>query len=506
MASAVARRSVMAASRMASTTAMEPTVSILELAKQDLNQQMKKAKVRCSYKRRDYNPRTLIPGYFYTCDLNFTSSLSVSAPAVKCPVGTMGSKRACSARPLARGTGTRSYPKRTSRPKNATSCARTGFLSKGIHGDRKGHNKSPVVPRKSRNMVQTQGHLSKCLFAYGFGLPSGTGPKCTSSKRVGAKMAHKRRRETKSRIPVFNSGISKPKETYSFMWKRFGYVSSARKISARRQSRAKSGHEGGLGIVGGTRYCLGNESCGNFGMETSEERTKAQANVANAVRPGQKDGFRKKKDDTKPHSHLRKQLFPTKGVLLFDSNTTKGSSSTAAGFKQKSQIENRLEIPHESWRRYGLDENSKKVQSISDYTDVIPRKEVPSLDNDASKDGLNSSVIGSALERCSSDVKSVESPDGSWEGYEDGEESRRHLSLNHPIPVAARLGEKDLSLAERRSRLENDLDALLESMEKTLGSSLFNSSCDRQSHSRKTYEHKRKCLTIFYQPVFEAVI
>lgn len=44
MASAVARRSVMAASRMASTIAMEPTVSILELAKQDLNQQMKKAK------------------------------------------------------------------------------------------------------------------------------------------------------------------------------------------------------------------------------------------------------------------------------------------------------------------------------------------------------------------------------------------------------------------------------------------------------------------------------
>ena len=96
MSAAVARRSVMTASRMARTSIEAPTVSILELAKQDLDQKMKKAKVQSNYKRSGLNPRPpLASEYSYSYNLNLNSSFSVSAPAGECPAGNMRGRYAC---------------------------------------------------------------------------------------------------------------------------------------------------------------------------------------------------------------------------------------------------------------------------------------------------------------------------------------------------------------------------------------------------------------------------
>ena len=101
--------------------------------------------------------------------------------------------------------------------------------------------------------------------------------------------------------------------------------------------------------------------------------------------------------------------------------------------------------------------------------------------------------------RLSSDL---ESSDGSWEGYECGDETRRELpSFDHRKPPV----KGELSLEERQSCITKELDNLLFSMEKTLGSSAVNDG-DKAKHEKQLLE-KQKCLpALFYYPVFEAVI
>ena len=272
MSAAVARRSVMTASRMVRTSIEAPTMSILELAKQDLDQQTKKAKVRCNYKRSGLNPRPpLASEYSYSYNLNLNSSFSVSAPAGERPAGNMRGRYACSPESYPRRTGVKS--KGTVFKKVASFGARIGFISKGIHRVRKGHKRTTVSTRQSKIKTRQQIRSSKCLFAFGFGLPRETAAKSFFSKSMVGKVANHRRAKVKSRIPVLVSGHSKPKETYSFMRKRFGYIPNAREIEVRRQSW---GIRGTSGIKGGTRCSVGDRNSRTLGIEGTEGGRKVE--------------------------------------------------------------------------------------------------------------------------------------------------------------------------------------------------------------------------------------
>ena len=524
MSAAVARRSVMTASRMARTSIEAPTVSILELAKQDLDQNMKKAKVQSNYKRSGLNPRPpLASKYSYSYNLNLNSSFSVSAPAGECPAGNMRGRYACSPESHPRRTGVKS--RGTVYKKVASFGARIGFISRGIHRVRKGHKRTTVTTRESKVKTRQQIRSSKCLFAFGFGLPRETAPKSFFSKSMVGKMTNHRRAKVKSRIPVLVSGHSKPNETYSFMRKRFGYIPNARELEVRRQSWGIRGTSGGVpGIKGGTRCSVGDRNSRTLGIEGTEGGRKVEWDLS-GIR-GDDDGVSdgKVRGSCRSHGSRRHNvktespsfapehfvpdksmghIVPAKSGFTFKSDTMKNRASEPESHFEE---ENRCKSPGASRDSSSFGAKASSFRKHRAPTPPLP-KGVLKLNHHSCD--LSPGLAGNKMaeEPGAKNGGSAESPDGSWEGYECGEESRGRFSSDHRAPVVAQPDEREQSLDERRSRLQNDLDTLLESMEKALGKcSLNNGSRDRVSSFRTVYPQRQKGLPTLYRSVFEAVI
>ena len=231
MASAVSRRSVMTASRMGRMSVEPPTESILELAKQDLNTQMKKAKVQYKYG---------LPHYSYTYNLNLESLFSLGKNHA------WGTRNARESRV--------GYPRNTSRVDRSTSnlresrahekfkpgkrftkgpaprchgkaLKRENFITRGINKVKKTLFGLKVVPRR---LTVKKTPAKKCLNAYGFSSERKPAMMSNTSPTNVTTASQPCARATASKIPVPVSGLSRRKHLRSFLMDDSGYASLSR--------------------------------------------------------------------------------------------------------------------------------------------------------------------------------------------------------------------------------------------------------------------------------------
>lgn len=548
MASAVARRSVMTASRMARTSMEEP-ISILELAKQDLNQKMKKAKVQCNYRPNSLHAGIVPPDYHYSCNVSLKSSFSMRAPAVKRSAGNMQDKHARFSEPYTRGAAVKCHGKGPMYEKKQSSGNTRGFLSKRIHGVRRSYARLSTVPRRLRVKPQPKVQDKKCLFAYGFGSPRETEPKWHYSKSKSGKTVSGIHNQRKSRIPISVRSYSKPRQIYSFLRKKFGNHTSTKQHSVRRQGGINRDFSDGAEIGGGTRCYVDNGSGvksripvlnggyskpkqrysflrKRFGNHTSTKQLSVgrQGGINRdslgmeggliccdgiCVNSGLNECGKSSCDGTVVERHgCRKGLrgitptcyLPAKDVFPLNGDRAEHSSLTNARVVETSNSEKkpRLDSLIGSDESYGF---GGKILPIGKHQELKPGTAAMLQSQSGSRSGIKS-AHGCHVPNLNSPMSS----DGSWEGYEVGDEPRIRFSLDHPMPVSSNQTEGNKSLEERRSRLEEDLDALLNSMEKILSTSTFNDGCEQRLGSRKFYLEKPNGFPVFYQPVFEAVI
>ena len=547
MASAVARRSVMTASRMGRASIEAPTESILELAKQDLNTQKQKAKVGYKYGLRQKS-------YKSNSDNSYSYDLEGSFPvreknstwgARNTRVSRVGHPRnkSCVERPASNTREPRALRDKF-KPANrftrgpAPRChgkafKRESLLTRGINKIKKSLFGLKVVPRR---LTVKQSPIKKCLNAYGFNMKAKPGFKSSSMATISSFNP----RDSTSKIPIPVSSLSQRKQVRSFLVDNDGYtrtsVQGCDQLGTMRASQGSSVTS--LVDRKDRKYFQEYDKTRLFGSNwrhypsgdfsrrySNPQEVSSSYNKSQAKRSGGLVDERKFDRKTKPakypnrHSTGMLEAFPreTRKLLARDDGVTsaKGRNGFWDSFDGQHVI---------SWESSKSSLNRKRPNTR------------PSLIGLNSKTSRDLALIG---------VDSPMSSHGSWEGYECEHEATsdhvRPLSENlRPIsenlqlswenlrpladnvrlpseplpksesvrPLSLELDEKAMSLPERRSRLEKDLDALMQSMEKVLSNPVspvheFNPG----TWPRKMTREKQKCMPVMFgTPVFEAVI
>ena len=559
MASAVSRRSLMSASRMGRMSIEPATESILELAKQDLNTQMKKAKVQYKYG---------IPDYSYTYNLNLESSFSLEKNHAW---STRDARESCVG--YSRNTSRVGYPRNTShversasnrresrarekfKPANrftkgpAPRChgkafKRESFLTRGINKVKKTLFGLKVVPRR---LTVKQNQAKKCLNAYGFGLERKPG---TISRAPSTNLATASRppaRATASKIPIPVNNVSRRKHLQSFVMNDSGYASTSRD------------HDGS---IRDSVDCADNRSSDSHSNPSRSSKTGSEYNMTVPSGRILCRTYQNLPDATssfgKSHGGMRSGGMRDEDSSTRRTEAMKYPSRHSTGMLELSyprEIEKQLipdsddvkscEGPRDSWEIFdGKSAVLREKRSLANSGRSRKKQNIP-----PNLIGLNSKT---SRECTSIGVDSPMSSHGSWEGYECDEAMSDHvrpLSSNmrptseilRPIsenvclqsenvrpssenlrvtpshrlprsenvrPMSLELDEKATSLSARRSRLEKDLDNLMQTMEKVLGSPVSPShELDSGTWPRKMSRGKPKgTMVMFDKPVFEAVI
>ncbi len=547
MASAVARRSVMSASRMRGGS-IEAPESILELAKQDLSTQMQKAKVQYKYGHRDYN---------YTYNLNLQSSFSLRdkndardtrntrASRVGYPRNSSRVERPASNTRESRAKRDKFKPANRFTKGPAPRCHGKAFkhenwLTRGINKVKKSLFGLKVVPRR---LAAQQNQAKKCLNGYGFGTRKKPG---TESKTVATRLATTSRpgaRATASKIPVPVSGLSRR----SLLMDDIGYRSTSR---------------GQYGTMKDNVDCLNNRrSCGEDRVYYNSPRpgkTGLSGSGYDKTIPPGGDFNRRDQNPREALSSYSKNHAPRSASLWDEASCgrkprpMKYPNRYSTGTLEAYQKETAKQlIPHSDDVVSG-EGPGDSWESFRGKSSLLQEKHASSSSGQNRKQqNIRPNLIGlnpkTSREFAVISADSPMSSHGSWEGYEcENEATTEHVrplsatsQILRPIsenvrpksdyirpssenlqltsyhrqptsenirPLSLELDEKAMSLPERRSRLEKDLDALMETMEKVLGSPV-SPSCESipGSWPRKMSRKKPK-LVMLDRPVFEAVI
>lgn len=547
MASAVARRSVMTASRMGRASIEAPTESILELAKQDLNTQKQKAKVGYKYGLRPKSYKNN-SDYSHSYDLEGSVPFREKNPAwgarntrvsrVGHPRNKSRVERPASNTHEPRALRDRFKPANRFTKGPAPRChgkafKRESLLTRGINKIKKSLFGLKVVPRR---LAVKQSPIKKCLNAYGFNMKAKPGSKSTSMATTSSLNV----RDSTSKIPIPVSSVSRRKQIRSFFMDNDGYTRTSMAGRDRRGTmRASQGSSVSSFVDREDRrnfqeYDKTRLSGSNWRHYPSEnfsrrysnpQEVSSSYNKSQAKRCGglcdERRFDRKAKAAKYPNRHSTGMVeaFPreTRKLLARDGGVTSGKGRN--GFWDSFDRQHMI-----SWESSKSSLNRKQPNTR------------PSLIGLNSKTSRDLALIG---------VDSPMSSHGSWEGYECEHEATsdhvRPLSENlRPIsenlqlswenlrpladnlrlpsehastsesvrPLSLELDEKAMSLPERRSRLEKDLDALMESMEKVLSNPVspvheFNPG----TWPRKMTRDKQKGMPVMFgTPVFEAVI
>jgi hypothetical protein len=517
MSAVVARRSVTTASRMGRASVEAPTESILELAKQDLNTKMRKAKVGYKYgfRQKSSNYSYNSSDYSYSYNLNLESSFSLRGKNLACdtrnirgsrvayPRNTSGVERSASNTRESRVARDKFKPANRFTKGPAPRChgkafKRESLLRRGINKVKKSLFGLKVVPRR---LAAKQSPVKKCLNAYGF--DTRTQPGTKSTNMATASRADGSRNST-SKIPVPVSSLSRRKHLRSFLMDNTGSTST---------SMTSRGHRG---TVRG-RSSSGHENTRNLSRQEVQSGEYFYRRYPNP------------REVSTSYSNEETTKYPSRNSTgMLEAHPRGTGNLLTRDYHEVLAGEGR----GDSWDGFGgqrvifPESSSRKQENVR-----------PSLIGVNPKTSREVAVVA---------VDSPMSSHGSWEGYEcENEatsehvrpasgnvrplsdnfrpvsENRRPLSENLPRtlgnvlptsesvrPKSLELDEKVMSLPERRSRLEKDLDALMASMEKVLGSPVspvrdFNPG----TWPRKMSREKSKGMSVrFGRPVFEAVI
>lgn len=529
MASAVARRSVMAASRMGRASIDAPADSILELAKQDLHSQMKKAKVgyKCGFRHDNSD-------YSYTYNLNLQSSFSLrennracetrntrghrmsytqSTPHQERPVSNTRAKHPArdklkSANKISKGPAPRCHGK---------GLKHESLLTRGINKVKKKLFGSKVVPRR---LTAKQSPVKKCLNAYGYGTRSKPWTKL-DEMNVDA-TSRPRARDTNSKIPIPVSALSRRRHFRRFL------MDSVEKTTTSMTDCGSRDMMGNNVRFFNNRRSRDSEAYDDrmYFNSPSQKATKTGLTVKNTRG---RNSYRRFPDPREATSSHTKSRTKHSGALSEERSfgvETKSMSRSGQTRKQPNIRPNLSGLDPKTSRELSLiDSPMSSRGSWEGYecdNDVISQNNWPFSEHNRPRSEYFRPT--SEKERPMSEnvqLYSEQVRPNSKNRRPFSEDLLRPLSENlRPLseyrpplsktlrPMSLELDERALSLPERRSRLEKDLDALMQSMEKVLGSPM--SPCRESNSSIGAGEVSREepegIPGMFGRPVFEAVI
>ena len=548
MASAVARRSVMTASRMGRASVEAPTESILEIAKQDLNSQMKKAKVGYGFRHRSSNYSYDTSDYSYSYNVNLAGSFSfrennpaldtrtTRASRVTYPRNSFRVENRVGNPRESRTSFDRFKPVKRSAKGPAPRCHGKGFkreslLKRGINKVKKSLFGLKVVPRR---LSVKKSPAKKCLNAYGFGartkLPL-TSTNMPSTSQMGA-------RNSISKIPIPVSGFSRRQHLRSFLMDNGGYPSTT--MTSLGQYGAMRSNQGSSGSIMVGQKDKSFLRAQDTDLSGSWSKNPPEGNIDRRYsNPGVFSSY------GKHQSRNSGLLWNECGVPGRRGTNYPNRNSTGTFGAYLAESENFPNPGYDDVIFKGARNDS--WDSFDGQRAVHPQPSRSSQNR--KKQNISPSLITlnprTSRELSVVDVDSPMSSRGSWEGYEcehdvTSENARpssehlrpisenvlvsrenhrplpenRRLPSKHEVenvrPVSLELDEKALSLPERRSRLEKDLDALMESMEKVLGSPVSVPPVREYNPGtwpkKLTREKPKGMPVMFGRPVFEAVI
>ena len=529
MASAVARRSVMTASRMGRASIEAPAESILELAKQDLNTQKQKAKVgykyglcQKSYKNssdcshsydHEKNPAWGVRNTRVSRVLYPRNKSRVERPASNTRETRALRDKFKPANRFTKGPAPRCHGK---------AFKRESLLARGINKIKKSLFGLKVVPRR---LTAKRSPVKKCLNAYGFSIAKA---KSESKSMNRASTSSSNARDSVSKIPIPVSSLPQRKQLRSFPMDSYGYTSTLMAYCDQ-HGTARASQRSNMHEYDKTRFSDSNWRhfpSGDVRRRYSNPReisglyNRDQAKRSGGLSDKRRlDGENKAVKYPNRHSTGMLEAYPRDAGKLLVRDDGVASGIGRNGFWDSFDGQHVI-----SW------ESSKSTLNRKS------RNTSPSLIGLNAKTSRDLALVG---------VDSPMSSHGSWEGYEcDHEVTSDHVrplsenlrpisedlqlswenlrplkeNLRLPLeglptservrPMSLELDEKAMSLPERRSRLEKDLDALMESMEKVLSNPV---SPVREfspgTWPRKMTRGKQKGMPIvFGTPVFEAVI